>query len=104
MYGGKTADVALFIDGNQQYVWRCVLNHEFIPLFSGEHRFASEFPEIRPGFANGSIEHRTDLLGILWNGPSNRGHTLTTVARALDDHHGLATPSHIPPGSETPDD
>jgi hypothetical protein len=75
MDGGETDDIAWFIDGDQQNVWRFVLNHKLVPLVMGEHRLAGELTEVCPPFSNGSIEHCTDLLSIAWNGASNRGHS-----------------------------
>jgi hypothetical protein len=75
MDGGETDGNAWFIDGDQQYVWRFVLNHKLVPLVRREHRLASELSEVCPPFSNGSIEHCTDVLSIAWNGASNRGHS-----------------------------
>ena len=76
MNGDDTDDIILFImlfiDGDQQYVWWRVVNHELVPLVRRKHRFASELSEVRPSLANGSIEHCTNLLSIACDGASNK--------------------------------
>jgi hypothetical protein len=74
MDGGETDDIVQFIDGDEQNVRRRMVRHELVPLIRRKHRFPSEVREVRPAFANGSIEHCSDLLGIACDGWSNGGH------------------------------
>jgi hypothetical protein len=71
MDDGETNDIVRFIDCDEQYVRRRMFHHELVPLVRRKHRFASELSEARPSFANGSVEHCTDLRGITYDGSSN---------------------------------
>src|SRR5437879_928012 len=79
MDGRETDDIAWIVDCNQQYVGRCVLDHELVPFIRREHRLASELAEVRPACADGGVEHCTDVLSIPRLGESNRDHEKNTT-------------------------
>jgi hypothetical protein len=58
-------DAACLVGRDEQDVRRPMRGDELVPVLGREHRLVDVFPQERPAFADGGVEHRADRLRVV---------------------------------------